>query len=91
MREIGGAVGVAAVSAVLVSRAGVNAFHAAFRMIFVVVAALGALTAAIGFPRRATQEIELEPAPSHVSIVVKTGPGMRDDGNYRQFDHGQPG
>jgi EmrB/QacA subfamily drug resistance transporter len=83
MREIGGAVGVAAVSTVLVSRAGeiagaadpaarglaaANAFHAAFWVIFVV-AALGALTAAIAFPRRTTQEIELEPAPSHVSIV----------------------
>src|SRR5215211_6027544 len=42
MREIGGAVGVAA---------------------------LGALTAAIAFPRRTTQEIELAPAPSHVAIV----------------------
>jgi len=71
MREIGGAVGVAAVSTVLVSRAGVNAFHAAFWVIFVV-AALGALTAAIGFPRRTTQEIEPEPAPSHVSIVTET-------------------
>jgi EmrB/QacA subfamily drug resistance transporter len=83
MREIGGAVGVAAVSTVLVSRAGeiagaadpmarglaaANAFHAAFWVMFVV-AALGALTAAIAFPRRTTQEIELEPAPSHGSIV----------------------
>ena len=34
-----------------------------------VVAALGALTAAIGFQRRTTQKIELEPAPSHGSIV----------------------
>jgi len=56
------------VSTVLVSRAGVNAFHAAFWVLFVV-AALGALTAAIGFPRRATQELEPEPAPSDVSIV----------------------
>jgi EmrB/QacA subfamily drug resistance transporter len=71
MRQIGGAVGVAAVSTALVSRAGMNAFHAAFWVIFVV-AALGALTAAIGFPRRATQEIELEPVPSHVSIVAET-------------------
>lgn len=55
MREIGGAVGVAAVSTVLVSRAGVNAFHAAFWAI-VVVAALGALTAAIGFPRPARRD-----------------------------------
>jgi EmrB/QacA subfamily drug resistance transporter len=70
-REIGGAVGVAAVSTILVSRAGVNAFHAAFWVIFVV-AALGALTAAIGFPRRTTQEIEREPDPSHVSIVAET-------------------
>jgi MFS family permease len=83
MREIGGAVGVAAVSTVLVSRAGesagaadpaarelaaANAFHVAFWVIFGV-AALGALTAAIAFPRRTTQEIELAPAPSHVSIV----------------------
>jgi EmrB/QacA subfamily drug resistance transporter len=83
MREIGGAVGVAAVSTVLVSRAGeiagaadpaarglaaANAFHAAFWVIFVV-AALGALTAAIAFQRRTTQKIKLEPAPSHGSIV----------------------
>lgn len=49
-REIGGAVGVAAVSAVLVSQAGIDGFHAAFWVIFVV-AALGALTAAFAFPR----------------------------------------
>jgi EmrB/QacA subfamily drug resistance transporter len=83
MREIGGAVGVAAVSTILVSRAAeivgaadsaarelaaANAFHAAYWVMFVV-AALGALTAAIAFPRRTTKEIELEPAPSDVSIV----------------------
>jgi EmrB/QacA subfamily drug resistance transporter len=83
MREIGGAVGVAAVSTVLVSRAGeiagaadpaarglaaANAFHAAFWVILVV-AALGALTAAIAFPRRTTQQIGLEPAPSHVPVA----------------------
>ena len=45
-----------------------NAFHAAFWVIFAI-AALGALTAAIGFPRRTTQEIDSEPAPSDVSIV----------------------
>jgi MFS family permease len=55
MREIGGAVGVAAVSTVLVSRAGVNAFHAAFWVIFVV-AAMGALAAAVGFPQRRTPD-----------------------------------
>jgi EmrB/QacA subfamily drug resistance transporter len=68
-REIGGAVGVAAVSTVLVSRAGVNAFHAAFWVLFAV-AALGALTAAIGFPRRTTQEIE--PEPPHVAVAAPT-------------------
>jgi MFS family permease len=68
MREIGGAVGVAAVSTVLISRAGVNAFHAAFWVIFAV-AALGALTAAIAFPRRGARQIEPEPAPPSVSIV----------------------
>ena len=71
MREIGGAIGVAAVSAVLVSRAGVNAFHAAFWVIFAV-AALGALTAAIGFPRRTTHETGSGPAPSSVSIATET-------------------
>jgi hypothetical protein len=83
MREVGGAIGVAAVSTILVSRAGeiagaadpaarglaaANAFHAAFWVMFVV-AALGALTAAIAFPRGTTQKIELEPALSHGSIV----------------------
>jgi hypothetical protein len=56
------------VSTVLISRAGVNAFHAAFWVIFAV-AALGALTAAIAFPRRTTRQIEPEPAPPSVSIV----------------------
>jgi hypothetical protein len=83
MREIGGAVGVAAVTTVLVSQAGeiagaadpafrgqaaANAFHAAFWVMFVL-AALGALTAAIAFPRRTTQNAELQPTPSHVSIA----------------------
>ena len=68
IREIGGAVGVAAVSTVLVSRARVNAFHAAFWLTFVV-ATLGALTAAIGLPRRTTQEIEPGAPLSHVPMV----------------------
>jgi hypothetical protein len=86
LREIGGAVSVAAVSTILVSRTGeiageadpvareaaaVNAFHAAFWVMFVA-ATLGALTAAIAFPRRTTQVIELEPAPSELS-VARTG------------------
>jgi hypothetical protein len=51
---------VAAVSTVLISRSGVSAFHAAFWVLFAV-AALGALTAAIGFPRRGARQIEPEP------------------------------
>ena len=50
MREIGGAAGVAAVSTALVFRTGLNGFHAGFAVISIV-AALGALTAATGFPR----------------------------------------
>jgi EmrB/QacA subfamily drug resistance transporter len=69
MREIGGAIGVAAVSTVLVSRAGVNAFHAAFWVIFAV-AGLGALAAAIGFPRRTTQDTGQ--APSSASMATET-------------------
>jgi hypothetical protein len=49
----------------------VNAFHAAFWVIFAV-AALGALTAAIGFPRRTTHETGPGPAPSSVSIATET-------------------
>jgi EmrB/QacA subfamily drug resistance transporter len=77
-REIGGAVGVAAVSTILVMRVGAiaaaadpaarelaaaNAFHAAFWVIFGI-AALGALTAAFAFSRRTTREIEPAPAAS---------------------------
>src|SRR5260370_34599998 len=83
MREMGGAIGVAAVSTVLVSRAGeiagaadpaarglaaANALHAAVWVIFVV-AALGALTAAIAFPRRATEEIGPGAAPADLLAV----------------------
>src|SRR5579863_6579373 len=71
MREIGGAVGVAAVSTVLVSRAGLNAFHTAFWVIFAVAAA-GALTAAIAFPRLAARPAEPEPAASGISVVTET-------------------
>lgn len=82
MREIGGAVGAAAVSTVLASHAGglasagspatrqveaASAFHSAFWVMFVA-AALGAGTAAIAFPRHATRH-EPHPDPSQVSIV----------------------
>jgi len=71
MREIAGAIAIAVVSTVLISRAGsvgrvagaVNAFHAAYWVIFTV-AALGAITAAIAFQRRASQAPEPEPAPA---------------------------
>jgi EmrB/QacA subfamily drug resistance transporter len=67
LREVGGAMGVAAVSTVLVSRAAgvagaaspaaggagsASAFHAAFWVV-AVIAGVGALTAAFAFPRRA--------------------------------------
>jgi len=83
LREIGGGVVVAVVATVLVSRAGtragaassaahrlaaVNAFHTAF-WVMLIVAALGALTAAIAFPRSTTQQAGLEPALSPDSIV----------------------
>lgn len=83
LREIGGGVVVAVVATVLVSRAGtragaassaahrlaaVNAFHTAF-WVMLIVAALGALTAAIAFPRSTTQQAGLEPGLSPDSIV----------------------
>jgi EmrB/QacA subfamily drug resistance transporter len=72
MREIGGAVGVAAASTVLVSRAGVDAFHAAFWMISAV-AALGALAAAVAFPQRPARDIEPEPGPFPADAAAKQG------------------
>jgi EmrB/QacA subfamily drug resistance transporter len=50
MREIGGAAGVAAVSTMLVSRAGLDGFRAAF-VVIAIAAAVGAVTAAIAFHR----------------------------------------
>jgi EmrB/QacA subfamily drug resistance transporter len=89
MREVGGAVGIAAVSTILISRAGdiagagdstarglaaANAFHAAFWVIFGV-AAIGALTAAIAFPRHTPQRAESDPALSHATIVAEPTEG----------------
>jgi EmrB/QacA subfamily drug resistance transporter len=79
MREIAGAIAIAVVSTVLISRAAsgggvadpagaVNAFHAAYWVIFTV-AALGAITAAIAFQRRASQAPEPEPALAHGPAV----------------------
>jgi hypothetical protein len=58
-REIGGAIGVAVVATVLVSRVGdpADAFQNAFWVMFGI-AVLGALTAAITFPRGTSQNIE---------------------------------
>jgi predicted MFS family arabinose efflux permease len=55
-RELGGAVGVAAVSTVLVAQQGLESFHSAIWVIFTI-AILGSLSALVGFPR-ATPHIE---------------------------------
>ena len=62
IREIGGAAGVAAVSTVLVSTAGLDGFHAAF-VVIAIAAALGALVAGLGFRRRSRTTVE-EPLSS---------------------------
>jgi EmrB/QacA subfamily drug resistance transporter len=67
-REIGGAIGVAAVATVLISGSGLDAFHAAFWVISVV-AALGALTAAISFPRSTTRSSGSAAALSDVPVL----------------------
>lgn len=69
-REIGGAVGVAAVATALVSRSGVNGFHAAF-WVMVVVAAAGAVSAAVGFPAHTPQPVEAEPAKAPVAATTE--------------------
>jgi EmrB/QacA subfamily drug resistance transporter len=61
MREIGGAAGVAAVATALVSRAGLDGFHAGF-VVICATAALGAVTAAVAFPVR-TRPAETDVAP----------------------------
>jgi len=62
MRELGGAVAVAAVATLLTTRTGVAAFHSAF-LGAAAVAAAGALTAAVAFPRRPALEPGPEPEP----------------------------
>jgi EmrB/QacA subfamily drug resistance transporter len=71
MREIGGAAGVAAVSTTLVSRAGLDGFHAAFAVICVT-ATLGAVTAALAFPRR-TRPVDAQ-APLAEAHAAHAGP-----------------
>jgi hypothetical protein len=85
MREISGAVGVAVVATVLASQvshvthaanagaqrlAALNAFHDAFWVMFIV-AALGALTAAIAFPRSTPQPVQLDHSPSDIPIALE--------------------
>ena len=63
MREIGGAAGVAAVSTMLVSRAGVGGFRAGF-VVLAITAAFGAVTAGIAFQSRSVaEETPLTPLP----------------------------
>jgi EmrB/QacA subfamily drug resistance transporter len=60
-RELGGAIGVAVVATVLISGGSdtADAFHGAFWVMFGI-AAVGALTAAITFPRTTSKKIELK-------------------------------
>jgi EmrB/QacA subfamily drug resistance transporter len=84
LREIGGAVGVAVVATIIVSRAGniagaahspahrlaaAHAFQTAFWVIFIV-AAFGLLTAAVAFPRRPREALEVQPALADLSIAA---------------------
>jgi len=99
MREMGGAIGVAVVSTVLISRAedtaspagpaardlaAVNAFHAAYWVIFAV-AALGAVTAAIAFRPHARQAASPEPALAH----APSAPGPAESGADEQARSGR--
>jgi MFS family permease len=72
MREIGGAAGVAAVSTVLVSQAGLDGFRAAF-VVISIAAALGALTAGTAFQRRyrSAEKEELVPIPVPVEDLQR--------------------
>ncbi|HWL97974.1 MAG TPA: MFS transporter [Nocardioidaceae bacterium] len=56
-REIGGAIGVAVVATVLASQAGLDGFQAAF-VALAVIAALGAVTSTVGFPRHNHERID---------------------------------
>jgi Na+/proline symporter len=77
-REIGGAIGVAVVATVLVSHVGdtADAFQNAFWVMFGV-AALGALTAAITFPRATSQD--MEPKGSLTELPVGRVPLKESD------------
>lgn len=57
-REIGGAVGVAAVSTVLIAQQGLEGFHTAIWVIFTI-AILGSLSALVGFPRATPRTVPI--------------------------------
>ncbi len=75
MREVGGAAGVAAVSTVLVSQAGLNGFQNAF-VVICIAGALGALTATVAFDRRARLADQPEPDPEPVTDVWPGDEGL---------------
>ena len=80
MREIGGAAGVAAVSTVLISQAGLDGFQTAFVLI-AIIGALGALTAAVAFERRAgvTEATSQEPeVPYDEEVLVPAAGGLSE-------------
>jgi EmrB/QacA subfamily drug resistance transporter len=66
-REIGGALGVASVSTMLITRTGVDAFHAAFWVV-ASIAATGAVVSAIAFPRTRPSSSEPESEPQTVAV-----------------------
>jgi EmrB/QacA subfamily drug resistance transporter len=61
MREVGGAAGVAAVSTALVSRAGLEGFHAGFVLI-AIVSGVGTVVAAVAFERK--------PVSAHAPVLA---------------------
>jgi EmrB/QacA subfamily drug resistance transporter len=73
MREIGGAAGVAAVSTVLVSRAGINGYRAAF-IVIGLAAGVGALITGIAFQRPARPAHDLEREHRVADVPMETVP-----------------
>jgi EmrB/QacA subfamily drug resistance transporter len=75
LREVGGAVGIALVTTVLVSRSShgaLAAFHASFWVI-AIIAALGAVSAAVAFPSKMPQGPAAEQAPAAPVAVADGG------------------
>jgi EmrB/QacA subfamily drug resistance transporter len=72
-REIGGALGVAIVSTLLISQSGLDAYHSAFLGI-AVVAAVGALTAAVSFPKAVKPDVH--PPETATGLTDVAAPAM---------------